>query len=189
MTASPSDPEEILNGCYATLKNKTDKSNYWWGRQYYQLADFASDDVVYGHKASDDIDAIFLYDMRTPKLSIFQSFWDLNYKSIDSCNIVLAILGQKEELTEQDLYLRGEAEFLKAFCMHALLKNYAKQFDPATASSDLGIILRDNTSDSDSKSRATVAESYNAIIDLLLAAEADFSADSFPGNKVYLSLM
>ena len=191
MTASPSGLEDILNGCYATMKDDTDESNYWWGRQYYQLADFASDDVVYGHETSDDLNMIFRYDERSPVLGNFRSFWALNYKLIYSCNVALATIAQKEELTEQDIYLRGEAEFFKAFCMHALLKNYAKQFDPATANSDLGIILREDSSDSELKDRATVAESYDAIIDLLLKAEQDFSAGSFPdreSNKGFASL-
>ena len=77
-TASPSGLEDILNGCYATMKDDTDESNYWWGRQYYQLADFASDDVVYGHETSDDLNMIFRYEERSPVLGNFRSFWALN---------------------------------------------------------------------------------------------------------------
>ena len=69
MAESPSGLVDILNGCYATMKNFPENesgANYWWGRQYYQMADFACDDVVYGSKTPDDLNMIFCYDERAP---------------------------------------------------------------------------------------------------------------------------
>ena len=181
MSSSPNGLVDILNGCYATMKDFPENesgANYWWGRQYFQMADFACDDVVYGSKTPDDLNMIFCYDERAPQTGNFRSFWSINYKIIYTTNVALATIEQKEELTPEDQYLRGEALLIKAFCMHTLLKMYAKQYDPATASTDLGIIIRLNSTDAELKDRETVQGTYDYILDLLKQAEADMKAGS-----------
>lgn len=193
MAASPTGLIDVLNGCYATMKDFPENEsgrNYWWGRQYFQMADFSSDDVVYGQKTTDDLNMIFRYEERAPQTGNFRSFWSINYKIIYTTNVALATIEQKEDLTPEDVYLRGEANLIKAFCLHTLVKMFAKQYDPATASTDLGVILRLNSADAELKDRATVQETYDYIIDLLTQAEEDMAAGSSDrvNNKGFGSL-
>ena len=193
MAASPTGLIDVLNGCYATMKDFPENEsgrNYWWGRQYFQMADFSSDDVVYGQKTTDDLNMIFRYEERAPQTGNFRSFWSINYKIIYTTNVALATIEQKEDLTPEDVYLRGEANLIKAFCLHTLEKMYAKQYDPATASTDLGVILRLNSADAELKDRATVQETYDYILELLAQAEEDMAAGSSDrvNNKGFGSL-
>ena len=176
MSESPTGLVDVLNGCYATMKDFPENEsgrNYWWGRQYYQMADFSCDDIVYGSKTSDDLNMIFRYEERAPQTGNFRSFWSINYKIIYTTNVALATIAQKEELTKEDQYLRGEALLIKAFCLHTLVKMFAKQYDPATAATDLGVILRLDSTDAELKDRATVKETYDYILELLNQAETD----------------
>ena len=61
MTQSPTGIVDILNGCYAVMKDhpENSNSNNWYGRQFYQMSDFSSDDVVYGHATTDELNMIF----------------------------------------------------------------------------------------------------------------------------------
>ena len=193
MAASPTGLIDVLNGCYATMKDFPENEsgrNYWWGRQYFQMADFSSDDVVYGQKTTDDLNMIFRYEERAPQTGNFRSFWSINYKIIYTTNVALATIEQKEDLTPEDVYLRGEANLIKAFCLHTLVKMFAKQYDPATASTDLGVILRLNSADAELKDRATVQETYDYILELLAQAEEDMAAGSSDrvNNKGFGSL-
>ena len=186
MTASPNGLIDILNGCYATMKDFPENEsgrNYWWGRQYFQMADFACDDVTYGQHTTDDLNMIFRYEERAPQTGNFRSFWSINYKIIYTTNVALATIEQKEELTAEDQYLRGEALLIKAFCLHTLVKFYAKQYDPATAATDKGVILRLSSTDAELKDRATVQETYDYILELLKQAEEDMKAGS--SDRVY----
>ena len=193
MSASPTGLVDILNGCYATMKDfpaGESGENYWWGRQYFQMADFASDDIVYGQKTPDDLNMIFRYDERAPQTGNFRSFWSINYKIIYTTNVALATIAQKEELTAEDQYLRGEALLIKAFCLHTLVKMYAKQYDPATAATDKGVIIRYDSTDAELKDRETVAETYTYILGLLEQAEKDMTEGSSErvNNKGFASL-
>lgn len=193
MSASPTGLVDILNGCYATMKDfpaGESGENYWWGRQYFQMADFASDDIVYGQKTPDDLNMIFRYDERAPQTGNFRSFWSINYKIIYTTNVALATIAKKEELSAEEMYLRGEALLIKAFCLHTLVKMYAKQYDPATAATDKGVIIRYDSTDAELKDRETVQETYDYILTLLKQAEADMTEGSSErvNNKGFASL-
>ena len=123
MRESPTGTTDIVNGCYAIMKDwpgENDWGNNWYGRQYYQMADFSSDDVVYGQSTTDELNMIFRYDERHPGLSNVTSFWSQSYRIIYSANVAIDVLRAIESPTAEDNYLLGEALFLKAFSMHCL---------------------------------------------------------------------
>lgn len=177
MTASPTGLTDILNGCYAIMKDYAG-SNNGYIRQYYQMADFSSDDIVYGHATTDELNMIFRYEERHAGLSNVGSFWAQSYKIIYSTNVAIDVISAIDGPSSDDLCLMGEALFLKAFCMHCLVRFYSKPYDPATASSDLGLVIRENGSDAQPKARASVQETYEYIIDCLLEAEDLMEAGS-----------
>lgn len=174
MMQSPSGLTDILNGCYATMKDfptDADSHNNWYGRQFFQMSDFSSDDVVYGHSTSDELNFIFKFDERHAGLGNVASFWSQSYKIIYATNVALDVINQETELDNETKCLKGEALFLKAFCMHNLIRYYSKYYNPATAGSDYGIVIRENGSDAQPKERASVQDSYDYVVACLTEAE------------------
>lgn len=171
MVASPTGLTDILNGCYATMKDEGDNSNNWYGRQFFQMSDFSSDDVVYGHATSDELNMIFKFEERHPGLGNVTSFWALSYKIIYSANVALDVIAQNENPDPETNFLHGEALFLKAFCMHSLVRFFAKPYKPETAAGLPGLVIRENGSDAAPKERASLKETYDNIVEMLLEAE------------------
>ena len=174
MVESPTGVEDILNGCYAVMKDDPadqDGDNNWYGRQFYQMADFSSDDVVYGHSTTDELNMIFKFEERHPGLGNVTSFWATSYKIIYSTNVALDVISQDENPSDETRALHGEALFLKAFAMHCLVRFYCKPYKAATAASEKGLIIRENGSDASPKARATLEETYACIVKILTDAE------------------
>lgn len=171
MAEAPDGLESIINGCYAVMKDKQDgqSDNSWYLRQYYQMSDFSSDDVVYGHETTDNLNMIFRYPDRDAGLENITTFWINSYKIIYSANVALDIVG-RAEATPENNFIKGEALFIKAFAMHNLLRFYAKPYNEANKST-LGIIIRESNLDTENKGRSTVGECYDYIVNLLTEAE------------------
>lgn len=172
MSESPNGLKDIINGCYAVLKDfqEGQSSNSWYLRQYFQFSDFSSDDLVYGHETSDNLNMIFRYEERDPGLENITTYWINNYKIIYSANVALDIVNRKDPSSEAD-YIKGEALFLKAFAMHNLVRLYAKPYSAPNASTP-GIIIRENNIDTENKARVTVGETYDYILQCLTEAES-----------------
>lgn len=190
MAESPNGLNGIINGCYSVLKDGQDgqSSNSWYLRQYFQMSDFSSDDVVYGHETSDNLNMIFRYPDRDPGLENITTFWINSYKIIYSANVALDIVTRKEESSEVD-YIKGEALFIKAFAMHNLVRLYAKPYNASNLSTP-GIIIRESNLDTDNKGRSTLEETYKYIVATLLEAETlmEDAESSRSENKGFASL-
>ncbi len=168
----------LLNGCYAQMKDYPDANiaNNWYLRQYYQLSDFASDDIVCAYKTEDDLINSFRYNDRTPEKSNINSFWAVSYKIVYAANVAIDMADKKgnDVLTN---HLKGEAYFLRAFATHNLVKLFAKPYTAANVASDPGVIIRENVKDVQLKSRASLANTYAYIISSLKTAANLMSAD------------
>lgn len=173
MKTAPSGVEDLINGAYYQFIVAAG-SNAYYVRQYYQFPDFSSDDIVYGHETEDELNMIFRYDERHAGLGNVNSFWSQSYKIIYACNTALDIADKVEDKTPEIYYFIGEANFLKAYVYHCLLRLFAMPYDPVTASSEPGIIFRDNNVDGENKARLSVLESYTEILNLLKVAEENF---------------
>lgn len=103
------------------------------------------------------------------------SDWNNNYQQIYYCNTVLEGLDKlppDKKVTSAWKQAEGEALFFRSNAFFKLVHTFAKPFDPATASVDLGIPLKLNSDPNDFPPRASIQETYNRIIqDLLLAAD------------------
>ena len=179
MTQSPTGTVDILNGCYAVMKDhpENSSSNNWYGRQFYQMSDFSSDDVVYGHATTDELNMIFKFEERHPGLSNVASFWSQSYKIIYSANVALDVISEDANPTDETKSLHGEALFLKAYVMHSLVRLYAKPYKEATAADELGLVIRENGSDAAPKGRASLKDTYEYVVDCLLEAEKLMDVD------------
>jgi len=92
--------------------------------------------------------------------------WNNAYKAIFNANVVLDAIPETPggAGTATGDNIKGQALFFRAFYFYQLLQDFAKPFDPNTASSDPGIVLRLTSDISVVSKRSSVLESYNQVI-------------------------
>ncbi|WPQ62762.1 RagB/SusD family nutrient uptake outer membrane protein [Chitinophaga sancti] len=166
LTSTVTGLKEALNGAYALFKdhvtfNGVEDANNMYLRQYFQMSDFASDDIVCGQTTTDPLYYSFSL-AHTPTQTNSRYFWYISYKIISDANTVIEAASAIENPSDEVKQLIGECYFLRAFCTFNLARFYAKPYsqDPTAA----GVILRTSTSDPSMKARSTVAETYAQII-------------------------
>ena len=159
----------VTNGNYALFKDQVvfngfvDDNNQYL-RQYFQMSDFAADDIVCGQKTEDPLYYSFTL-THSPDQANSRFFWYVSYKIVNGANTVIEIIEDKGEMDEMTRQLLGENYFLRALMHFNLLKFYAKPYTHGDPNSNLGVILRKSTSEDGTKARATVQESYDFILE------------------------
>jgi len=166
LTNSPDGLRNAVNGSYSLFKdhvafNGTQDNTLMYLRQFFQLSDFASDDIVCGQVTTDALWQSFTL-AHTPTQTNTRYFWYISYKIINNAN---AVIEAGEKISNPDAaakQLIGECYFLRAFCHFNLERLFAKPYthDPAAQ----GIILRTSLSDESKKARSTVTEIYESVI-------------------------
>lgn len=106
--------------------------------------------------------------------------WVNQYQNIFKANTVLdswirIIIDSSDQNAK---YVKGSALFLRAHCFYQLAQLYAPQYDPATASSDPGIVLRLNADFNIPSQRSSVQQTYDQIINDLQEASSLLSPAS-----------
>jgi hypothetical protein len=171
----------VTNGNYALFKDQVvfngfiDDNNQYL-RQYFQMSDFAADDIVCGQKTEDPLYYSFTY-THSPDQANARFFWYISYKIINGANTVIKIINDKDEKDQMTKQLLGENYFLRALMHFNLLKFYAKPYTHGDPNSNLGVIIRESTSEDGDKARATVQETYDFIIGDLQKAAALMTMD------------
>jgi len=180
ITNSTSGLRNALNGAYALFKdhvefNGTTDLNNMYLRQYFQMSDFASDDIVCGQTTTDPLYYSFSLN-HTPTQTNSRYFWYISYKIINDVNTVIEAAQTISNPTAEVKQLIGECYFLRAFCHFNLVKFYARPYtqDPNAA----GVILRTSVSDPGVKARSTVAQVYAAIV-----ADAEKGAELMAASR------
>jgi hypothetical protein len=174
LTSTTEGLTNAVNGAYALFKdhvefNGTADDNNMYLRQYFQLSDFASDDITCGQVTEDPLFYSFSLD-HSPTQTNTRYFWYISYKIINDCNTVIAAVEANETDDATRKQLLGECYFLRAFADFNLVRLFAKPY--RLDKSAPGIILRTSTDDPAQKARATVEETYQQII-----ADAQKAAD------------
>src|SRR5215471_2439911 len=167
LTSSVEGLTQAVNGAYALFKdhvdfNGTADDNNMYLRQYFQMSDFASDDIVCGQVTEDPLFLSFSLN-HSPAQTNSRYFWFISYKVINDVNTVIEAT---EKIADPDAtinQLKGECYFLRAFCHFNLVRFYARPYsqDPNAD----GIILRLSTSDPAITPRSSVKDVYASIID------------------------
>ena len=160
----------LVNGLYAIFKETASWGSHCYVRQFYQMSDFASDDIVCAYKTEDDLINSFRYKDRTAEKSNINYFWEISYKLIYGANVAISMADLKgdDPLTNQ---LKGESYFLRAYSTHNLLRFFAKPYSIANMQQP-GVILRYNKADNMPKERSTLEDCYNYITSSLKTAES-----------------
>lgn len=180
MTTTGDGLPSLVNGLYAMFKESADWGSHCYIRQFYQMSDFSSDDIVCAYKTEDDLINSFRYRDRTAEKSNINYFWEISYKIIYGANVAISMADLKgsDPLTDQ---LKGESYFLRAYATHNLLRFFALPYNTANRQKP-GVILREDKSDNKPKARATLEQSYRYIISSLKMADALMS-DEMPPER------
>lgn len=155
-----------VNGAYALFKdhvtfNGSVDGNLMYLRNFYQLSDFASDDVVCGQVTTDPLYLSFSLD-HSPTQTNSRYFWYISYKIINDANTVIEQGEKQANPSAATQQLIGECYFLRAFCHFNLVRLFTIPY--SINSSAPGIILRTSTTDNPQKARSTVKEVYTSIV-------------------------
>ncbi len=166
----------VTNGNYALLKDGAEfngivDDNNCYLRQYFQMTDFAADDITCGQKTEDPLYYSFTY-THSASQSNSRFFWYVSYKIINGANTIIAYLEARPSLTAEEEQLLGENYFLRAYMNFNLVRFYAKGYNDGDPNTNMGIILRRTADEDSQKARASVQETYDAIIEDALRAEA-----------------
>ncbi len=166
LSTSPDGLLNAVNGAYALFKDHvefegtTDENNMYL-RQYFQMSDFASDDVVCAQITTDPLYLSFSLN-HTPTQQNASYFWYISYKIISDANTVIEAGSKISNPSAAQQQLIGECYFLRAFCHFNLSRFFSI---PYTINPDApGIILRTSTTDPAVKARSSVKDVYAQII-------------------------
>lgn len=97
--------------------------------------------------------------------------WDRMYHTIYNCNLTLeGVLTSKKGTDADKKQIYAEAQVHRAFTYWTLVNIYAKQYDSATASTDLGVPMVVSTDLYASLKRGSVQAAYDLILNDLLSA-------------------
>lgn len=105
-----------------------------------------------------------------------EELWNLAYKKINNCNMVMAEGDRLKTSSESEAgkvrRIQGECHFMRAFYYLTLANLYGKPYAPATAATDPCVPIKTSESVEDKDfERASVAAVYQQIVDDLTQAE------------------
>ncbi|MRG45846.1 RagB/SusD family nutrient uptake outer membrane protein [Chitinophaga sp. SYP-B3965] len=122
--------------------------------------------------------------------------WSTTYQCVFYANTVLFNLDQIPEKGDavKRNNIKGAALFIRAHYFYLIAQEFAPQYDPATATTDLGIVLRLDADFNEISSRSTVAQTYQQITSDLEAAAALLTEErplfkTRPGKAACLALL
>lgn len=121
------------------------------------------------------------------------NYWDLAYKKIDHCNMVIAAEGDVKCSDDNDRallrHVMGECHFLRANYYFLLVNLYGKPYAPTTAASTPGVPIKLCAKVEDKEyTRASVEEVYQQILADLDEAEADLKDVTSPESIYHVGL-
>ncbi len=170
------------NGSYALFKDNIEFGGYVdqnnnYLRQYFQMSDFASDDITCAQVTEDPLFYSFTL-THSPNQANSRFFWYVSYKIISSANTVLDLTKDAGNLDAVTSQLVGENYFLRAFTTFNLLRFYAQPYSIIPDAP--GVILRESASEEAKKARSTVKEGYTFVISDLKKAVSLMNASRGP---------
>jgi len=110
--------------------------------------------------------------------------WEGMYNQIYTCNLVITeVMASTGGTDAQKQQLMAEARVHRAFAYFSLVNLYGRQYNPATASSDLGVPIREGLDFTEKLPRKSVNEVYNYLINDLKLAVPYLSASPDPAAR------
>ena len=181
------DAEQTLTGIYAMMKS----SALWSG--YLTLLPDIQTDLVYAVDGySNTYGQHWMWDIRSTNSEIEAVYASL-YGIISNCNFflekidnIVAKQTDDNRITILEQYT-GEVYTIRALCYSELLKLYCKAYNPTTADTDLGVVLRKHYSTPERSVRASMKESYEFVLSDLEKAENILEPDYDAYSSYYMT--
>ena len=178
------DAEQTLIGIYASLK-----SNALFSGLLTLLPDIQADLVYAVEGYSNTYGNVWQWDIRstTPET---ESVYAALYQTISRCNFYLDCIGGVMAAVTDDATLdtldgfTGEVYCIRALCYSKLIECFCKAYDPATAASAPGVVLRTKYFTPEPIRRATLADSYDLVLADLHKAEELLSEEDDAASNV-----
>lgn len=177
------DAEQIVTGIYALLKSSALFSGY------STLAPDIQTDLVYAVKGyTNQYGDIWMWKIRSTTAEV-ESVYAGFYNIISNCNFYLENIDavrnaqyDDTKITMLDFYT-GEIYTIRALCYSELIKFFCVAYNPDTAHSDLGVVLRKYYSKPEEAKRASLYDSYQFVLSDLAKAEEilDSENDQYSG--------
>ncbi len=159
--------ESARIGLYNTLQNQ-----YYYGGYYQMVIDAYSDNGATGGYDNLDLDELGLKEASADNIYI-ENIWTAIYNTIYTANQIIANVNLIDDPTLTDEVrddIKGEALAIRAMAHFDLLRLFGEHWNTASA---LGIPVITEVLEADAvRGRNTVEETYAAILDDLIAAEA-----------------
>ncbi len=181
------DAEQTVTGIYSLFKS---------GALYSGLLTILPDlqaDMVYAVDGySNTYGDIWQWKIRSTNSEI-ESVYAALYQIISNCNFYLDRIAGVMAATTDDIKLQtldiytGEVYAIRALCFSELIKCYCKAYDPATAKSELGVVLRTTTVDPQPMPRASLHDSYQQVLDDLANAERLLDEDNDAYSSAFVT--
>ncbi|MGN0189777.1 MAG: RagB/SusD family nutrient uptake outer membrane protein [Candidatus Cryptobacteroides sp.] len=182
-----SDAEQLVTGIYASFK-----SSALYGGYLTLLPDIQSDFVYAVNGFSNTYGKIWQWNIKTTDDNVEAVFGSLYYV-IGKCNFYLdQIDGLKASLTDDESleyidYYTGEVYCARALAYSELLKLFCKAYDPQTAASEQGLVLKDTYFGEGPSGRASLKDSYQFVLDDLAKAEEMLDEENDSYNSYYFT--
>ena len=122
-----------------------------------------------------------------------ENYWNLAYKKIDHCNMVIDAESDVKCDNDEDRallrHVMGECHYLRASYYYMLVNLYGKPYAPSTAASTPGVPIKLSSKVEDKEfTRASVEEVYQQILADLDAAETDLKDVTTPENIYHVGI-
>ncbi len=160
-----SDAEQHLIGIYASMLN----SNLYSGLLTL-LPDIQTDLVYAVEGFSNTYGNFWQWTVRSTDAEI-KGVYEALYQVIGNCNFFLdridnVIANESDDTKIDDLEdYKGQVYTIRALCYSELIKCYCKAYDPATAQTELGVVLRTKYFEKEPSVRASLYDSYRFVTD------------------------
>lgn len=181
------DAEQTVTGIYALLRS----SALYCG--YLSILPDIQADLVYAVDGyTNTFGDIWQWDIRSTNAEI-ESVYASLYGVVSACNFYLErVDGVAASITDDSLLetldvYTGEVYLARAIAFSELIKCFCKAYDPATADSELGIVVRTDFTNAQPQPRASLADSYKQVILDIEKAEQLLDQDDDAYSSVFLT--
>lgn len=159
------------------------------GGLYIYAADYQSDLFNATYSFSNRGGDLHRWDFTSSQYDI-EDIYKNNYFCITNCNNIINnidnIALESEDEQQKAKNIKGTAYLIRALCYHTLAVRFAKDYEPETASSDLGLPLVLDVDPNAKPSRSSLADTYKQIKSDITEARKLMTTEG-ASNSIYLT--
>lgn len=181
------DAEQTLTGIYSSFMSGALYSGY------LTLCPDIQSDLVYAIDGySNAFGNHWLWDIYSTNSEV-ESVYAALYTVIGRCNFYLDQVESVRASLTDDTYIKmldyytGEVYCARALAYSELVKCFCKAYDPATAETELGVVIRSKYFEKEPVERATLKKSYDFILSDLSKAQQMLAEENDRYNSAYLT--